>query len=75
MYRNICFCQVQHEEPLLPLALNCYWKCEEKSTDVRLDYQYKPSCLSVVSPLNNISFVVPVDGEVEIMQSKPTAKW
>ncbi|XP_028403535.1 F-BAR domain only protein 2-like isoform X2 [Dendronephthya gigantea] len=67
--------QVQHNIPLLPLALSCYWKCEEKTTDVRLDYQYSPSCLSVASPLHNVSVVVPVNGGVEIMQSKPMAKW
>ncbi|CAB3996521.1 Hypothetical predicted protein, partial [Paramuricea clavata] len=67
--------QVQHDVLLLPLAVSCYWKCDEKMTDVRLDYQYSPSCLSVASPLNNVSVIVPVNGGVEIMQSKPMAKW
>jgi hypothetical protein len=66
---------VQHDLPLVPLALSCYWRCEEKTTDVKVDYQYTPSCLSAISPLNNVSVVVPVNGGVEIMQSKPMAKW
>ena len=60
---------------LIPLTMSCYWKCEEKTTDVRVDYQYVPTCLSVPSPLSNISVIVPVNGGVEIMQSKPIAKW
>ena len=58
-----------------PLQLSSYWRCDAEETDLRVDYQYNPSCMSTNVSLNNVSFIVPIDGGVTIMQSKPTAIW
>ena len=56
----------------IPLNLICYWKCEQTQTDFRLDYRFNRSHRA---PLSSVSVLVPVDGEVTHMQSKPTATW
>lgn len=58
-----------------PLQLSAYWRCDEEQTDLKIDYQYNAQCMSSSVSLNNVSVVVPVDGGVTIMQSKPTAIW
>ena len=58
-----------------PLQVSSYWRCDEEETDLRIDYQYNASCMSSTTSLSNVSFVVPIDGGVTIMQSKPTAIW
>ncbi|KAH0628035.1 hypothetical protein JD844_008700 [Phrynosoma platyrhinos] len=58
-----------------PLNLATYWKCNANTTDVRVDYRYNPASMAVPSMLSNIQVVVPVDGGVMNMQSRPPAKW
>lgn len=58
-----------------PLQLCSYWKCEEEATDLRVDYRYNPSCMSAPCSISNLSVVVPMNGGVTIMQSKPSATW
>ncbi|GIY15852.1 f-BAR domain only protein 2, partial [Caerostris extrusa] len=54
-----------------PLHLVAYWKCEPSSTDLRIDYKYNSSSLATASGLSNINIIVPVNGSVTDVQSKP----
>lgn len=58
-----------------PLHLVAYWKCEQKNTDLRVDYKYNGASLTSPYPLLNIAIFVPVDGGVTSMQSKPAGQW
>ncbi|KFM59697.1 FCH domain only protein 2, partial [Stegodyphus mimosarum] len=58
-----------------PLHLVAYWKCEPLSTDLRIDYKYNPSSLATPAPLTNINIIVPVNGGVTEVQSKPKVLW
>ncbi|XP_075788363.1 F-BAR domain only protein 2 isoform X3 [Pelodiscus sinensis] len=58
-----------------PLNLATYWKCNDSTTDVRVDYKYNPESMTAPSMLSNIQVVVPVNGGVTNMQSLPPAKW
>lgn len=58
-----------------PLQLVSYWKCEQNNTDLRVDYKYNPLAMSIIKPITNLSIIVPVDGGVSHMQSKPTGSW
>ncbi|XP_071953833.1 F-BAR domain only protein 2-like isoform X2 [Antedon mediterranea] len=58
-----------------PLKLCSYWKCDSNTTDLRVDYVYNASALQPAIPLINVSLLVPVDGGVSIMHSKPHAQW
>lgn len=58
-----------------PLHLVAYWKCESATTDVRIDYKYNPSALASPASITNITIIVPVDGGVTDMQSKPSGTW
>ena len=58
-----------------PLQLCPYWRCDTAITDLKLDYKYNPACMVSPVPLTALSVVVPVDGGVEIMHSKPSASW
>ena len=58
-----------------PLQLCSYWKCDEEATDLRVDYRYNPSCMSAPCSIGNLSVLVPMNGGVTIMQSKPSATW
>ncbi|CAL1539939.1 unnamed protein product [Lymnaea stagnalis] len=58
-----------------PLPLVVYWKCDDASTDFRLDYRYNPSAMSSAVTLKNVNVAVPVDGDVLKMQSIPTGNW
>jgi len=58
-----------------PLQLSAYWRCDPEQTDLKIDYKYNAPSMSSPVALNNVSVVVPVDGGVTIMQSKPTAIW
>ncbi|XP_074064661.1 F-BAR domain only protein 2 isoform X2 [Macrotis lagotis] len=58
-----------------PLNLATYWKCNDSTTDVRVDYKYNPEAMFAPSVLSNIQVVVPVDGGVTNMQSLPPAVW
>ncbi|XP_035211601.1 F-BAR domain only protein 2-like isoform X2 [Stegodyphus dumicola] len=58
-----------------PLHLVAYWKCEPLSTDLRIDYKYNPSSLATPAPLTNVNIIVPVNGGVTEVQSKPKVLW
>lgn len=58
-----------------PLQLCSYWKCDKEATDLRVDYRYNPACMSAPCSISNLSVLVPINGEVTIMQSKPSATW
>ncbi|XP_077980830.1 F-BAR domain only protein 2-like [Glandiceps talaboti] len=58
-----------------PLQLCTYWKCEPTVTELRIDYRYNSSAMDKAITLSNVQFMVPVDGGVTVMQSKPPATW
>nr|XP_006820584.1 PREDICTED: FCH domain only protein 2-like [Saccoglossus kowalevskii] len=58
-----------------PLQLCTYWKCEPTVTELRIDYRYNSSSMSKPMTLSAVQFIVPVDGGVTVMQSKPPATW
>ncbi|XP_041474946.1 F-BAR domain only protein 2-like isoform X2 [Lytechinus variegatus] len=58
-----------------PLHLCSYWKCDATTTDLRVDYAYNASSMDKAKSLTNVSLIVPVDGGVKVMHSKPPATW
>ncbi|XP_071033553.1 F-BAR domain only protein 2 isoform X13 [Parasteatoda tepidariorum] len=64
-----------HGAKSTPLHLVAYWKCEPTSTDLRIDYKFNASSLSNPSSLSNINIIVPVNGGVTDVQSKPKIIW
>lgn len=63
----------------LPLQIVPQWKCEPDKTSLVITYQINPECKLVTTEANkklsDISFIIPVDGEVVNVQSKPTGIW
>ncbi|KAE8609647.1 hypothetical protein XENTR_v10011867 [Xenopus tropicalis] len=58
----------------LNLAVSC--RCEPSSTDLRIDYKYNPDAMTTPVALNNVQFVVPIDGGVTQLQAVlPPAVW
>uniref|UniRef100_A0A3P9HFS9 SH3GL interacting endocytic adaptor 1a n=1 Tax=Oryzias latipes TaxID=8090 RepID=A0A3P9HFS9_ORYLA len=59
-----------------PLNLAVSWRCESTSTDLRIDYKYNGEAMSTPMALNNVQFLVPVDGGVSKLQAVlPPAAW
>ncbi|XP_035279261.1 SH3-containing GRB2-like protein 3-interacting protein 1 isoform X3 [Anguilla anguilla] len=59
-----------------PLNLAVSWKCDPTSTDLRIDYKYNGEAMTTPTALNNVQFLVPVDGGVSKLQAMlPTAAW
>ncbi|XP_061099705.1 SH3-containing GRB2-like protein 3-interacting protein 1 [Conger conger] len=59
-----------------PLNLAVSWKCDPTSTDLRIDYKYNGEAMTSPTALNNVQFLVPVDGGVSKLQAMlPTAAW
>ncbi|XP_053354369.1 SH3-containing GRB2-like protein 3-interacting protein 1 isoform X4 [Clarias gariepinus] len=59
-----------------PLNLAMNWRCEPTSTDLRIDYRYNGSAMTTPVALNNVQFLVPVDGGVGQLQAVlPPAAW
>ncbi|XP_038608201.1 SH3-containing GRB2-like protein 3-interacting protein 1 isoform X5 [Tachyglossus aculeatus] len=59
-----------------PLNLAVSWRCEPTSTDLRIDYKYNPEAMTTPVALNNVQFLVPVDGGVTKLQAVlPPAVW
>ncbi|XP_062712424.1 F-BAR domain only protein 2 isoform X13 [Aedes albopictus] len=58
-----------------PFQLVSYWKCEQRHTDIKIDYKYNSHAMALASPLLNVSLTVPVDGGVKNVQSKPHSAW
>lgn len=60
----------------IPLNLAVSWRCEPTSTDLRIDYKYNGEAMSTAMALNNVQFLVPVDGGVSKLQAVlPPAAW
>lgn len=63
-----------HQSVPLNLAVN--WRCEPTSTDLRIDYKYNGGAMATPMALNNVQFLVPVDGGVTKLQAVlPPAAW
>ncbi|TKC48978.1 hypothetical protein EI555_004187 [Monodon monoceros] len=45
-----------------PLNLAVNWRCEPASTDLRIDYKYNTDAMTTAVALNNVQFLVPIDG-------------
>ncbi|XP_048055833.1 SH3-containing GRB2-like protein 3-interacting protein 1 isoform X17 [Megalobrama amblycephala] len=59
-----------------PLNLAVSWKCEPTSTDLRIDYKYNGGAMTTPVALNNVQFLIPVDGGVSKLQAVlPPAAW
>nr|XP_040144748.1 SH3-containing GRB2-like protein 3-interacting protein 1 isoform X20 [Ictidomys tridecemlineatus] len=59
-----------------PLNLAVNWRCEPASTDLRIDYKYNTDAMSTAVALNNVQFLVPIDGGVTKLQAVlPPAVW
>lgn len=60
----------------VPLNLAVSWRCEPTSTDLRIDYKYNGGAMATPMALNNVQFLVPVDGGVTKLQAVlPPAAW
>ncbi|XP_077929114.1 SH3-containing GRB2-like protein 3-interacting protein 1 isoform X19 [Halichoerus grypus] len=59
-----------------PLNLAVNWRCEPASTDLRIDYKYNTDAMTTAVALNNVQFLVPIDGGVTKLQAVlPPAVW
>ncbi|XP_063795220.1 SH3-containing GRB2-like protein 3-interacting protein 1 isoform X2 [Pseudophryne corroboree] len=59
-----------------PLNLAVNWRCDPTSTDLRIDYKYNPESMTTLVALNNVQFVIPIDGGVTKLQAVlPPAVW
>uniref|UniRef100_H0ZIL6 MHD domain-containing protein n=1 Tax=Taeniopygia guttata TaxID=59729 RepID=H0ZIL6_TAEGU len=52
-----------------PLNLAVSWRCDPASTDLRIDYKYNTEAMTTPVALNNVQFLVPVDGGVTKLQA------
>lgn len=60
----------------VPLNLAVSWRCEPTSTDLRIDYKYNGGAMATPMVLNNVQFLIPVDGGVTKLQAVlPPAAW
>lgn len=60
----------------IPLNLAVSWRCEPNSTDLRIDYKYNGEAMTTPMALNNVQFLVSVDGGVSKLQAVlPPAAW
>ncbi|KAM6938254.1 SH3-containing GRB2-like protein 3-interacting protein 1 [Lycodopsis pacificus] len=60
----------------IPLNLAVSWRCEPTSTDLRIDYKYNGEAMTTPMALNNVQFLVPIDGGVSKLQAVlPPAAW
>ncbi|KFP13780.1 SH3-containing GRB2-like 3-interacting protein 1, partial [Egretta garzetta] len=59
-----------------PLNLAVSWRCDPASTDLRIDYKYNTEAMTTPVALNNVQFLIPVDGGVNKLQAVlPPAVW
>jgi hypothetical protein len=58
----------------LPLQVIPQWKCEPNLTSLAVSYQVNSEC-KLTGKLSELSFIVPVDGQVGNVQSKPSGVW
>uniref|UniRef100_A0A671VZD5 SH3GL interacting endocytic adaptor 1 n=1 Tax=Sparus aurata TaxID=8175 RepID=A0A671VZD5_SPAAU len=60
----------------VPLNLAVSWRCEPTSTDLRIDFKYNGEAMTSPMALNNVQFLVPIDGGVSKLQAVlPPAAW
>ncbi|XP_063057891.1 SH3-containing GRB2-like protein 3-interacting protein 1 isoform X2 [Engraulis encrasicolus] len=78
-YYNVDMLKYQvsaHGVQSIPLSLATNWRCEPGSTDIRIDYKYNGDAMTTPVALNNVQFLVPVDGGVSKLQAVlPPAAW
>lgn len=60
--------------PLSPLLILAFWKCEAHQTDLRIDYRLNPDC-PLEPALLNLQFLTQINGNVDNVVSKPDAEW
>uniref|UniRef100_A0A4W5PAC2 SH3GL interacting endocytic adaptor 1 n=1 Tax=Hucho hucho TaxID=62062 RepID=A0A4W5PAC2_9TELE len=59
-----------------PLNLAASWRCVPTSTDLRIDYKYNGNAMTTPVALNNVQFLIHVDGGVTKLQAVlPAAAW
>lgn len=60
-----------------PLQMVSYWKCEETTTNLKIDFKFNASAFPHcnVQSLKNVQFTANVDGNVSSMTSQPEGKW
>lgn len=60
-----------------PLQMVSYWKCEDCSTNLKIDFKFNSSAFThcSVQPLKNVQFTASMDGNVTSMNSQPEGKW
>ncbi|XP_030063322.1 SH3-containing GRB2-like protein 3-interacting protein 1 isoform X2 [Microcaecilia unicolor] len=59
-----------------PLNLAVSWRCDPTSTDLRIDYKYNTEAMTAPVALNNVQFLIPIDGGVTKLQAVlPPAVW
>ncbi|XP_029474092.1 SH3-containing GRB2-like protein 3-interacting protein 1 [Rhinatrema bivittatum] len=59
-----------------PLNLAVSWRCDPTSTDLRIDYKYNTEAMTTPVALNNVQFLMPIDGGVTKLQAVlPPAVW
>lgn len=65
-----------------PLHLVAYWKCQNDTTDLKVDYEYNsralvPALPSPIAPcpLTGVCVGIPMDGGVTGVQAKPPCMW
>ncbi|CAB1332213.1 unnamed protein product, partial [Coregonus sp. 'balchen'] len=56
-----------------PLNLAASWRCAPTSTDLRIDYKYNGNAMTTPVALNNVQFLIPVDGGVTKLQAERRA--
>ncbi|CAG8621881.1 8541_t:CDS:2, partial [Cetraspora pellucida] len=64
----------QHKSAFVPLHVTPKWKCESNQTSLVISYEVNPE-FRLSGTLTELSFIVPVDGEVKTVQSKPSGVW
>ncbi|CAG8496973.1 13234_t:CDS:2 [Racocetra fulgida] len=64
----------QHKSAFVPLHVTPKWKCESNQTSLVISYEVNPE-FRLSGTLTELSFIVPVDGEVKTVQSKPSGIW
>ncbi|XP_077290429.1 F-BAR domain only protein 2 [Arctopsyche grandis] len=57
-----------------PFQLVAYWKCEPTHTDLKIDFKYNSHAMSSPSPLLNLSISVPMNGDMQKVQSRPSCQ-
>ncbi|CAJ0841603.1 12173_t:CDS:2 [Entrophospora sp. SA101] len=58
----------------IPLHVHPWWKCEPNVTLIAISYHPNSEC-KLSGVLSELSFIIPVDGNVDIVQSKPISIW